>query len=216
MPKVVVHNSISLDGSLTGFEPNMELHYKIVGNYRPELYLVGSNTVKTGIELYGGVPPEEESDFKKPIKDAALSFWVIPDTKGSLKGVLHYCRRYEFCKDVVVLVSEKTPKDYFEYLKERNYDFLVVGEKQVDLPKALEGLSEKYEATRIVADTGRILSNLLLEQNLVSQISLLVHPMVIGSKAYNMFGNLRAPLNLRLCKKQIFGKGYVWLVYEPI
>jgi len=29
LPKVIVHNSISLDGSLINFEPNMETHYQI-------------------------------------------------------------------------------------------------------------------------------------------------------------------------------------------
>jgi 2,5-diamino-6-(ribosylamino)-4(3H)-pyrimidinone 5'-phosphate reductase len=52
LPKVVVHNSISLDGSLTGFEPNMQLHYKIAGDYRADANLIGSKTVSAGIELY--------------------------------------------------------------------------------------------------------------------------------------------------------------------
>lgn len=60
MQKVVIHNSISLDGSLTGFEPNMELHYQIVGSYKPDIYFVGSNTVKVGATLYGEIPAEND------------------------------------------------------------------------------------------------------------------------------------------------------------
>ena len=215
LTKVILHNSISIDGSLTGFEPNMGLHYNVVGSYKPQLYLVGSNTVRTGIEMLGGVPAEEKSDFPKPKKDASLSYWVIPDTKGKLKGMLHYCRRYEFCKDVIVLISERTPKDYVNYLKERNYDYLVVGEDEVILPNALSVLSEKYAASRIVADTGRILSNLLIEQGLVSEVSLLIHPVVVGCKSYNMFSNLSRTVNFKLSTKKVFPNGYVWLVYKP-
>jgi 2,5-diamino-6-(ribosylamino)-4(3H)-pyrimidinone 5'-phosphate reductase len=214
LPKVVVHNSISLDGSLTGFEPNMELHYQIVGTYQPDIYLVGSNTVKAGSTLYGEIPAEKEDDFKKPTKDSSLSYWVIPDTKGSLNGLLHFCRRYEYCRDVIVLISKQTPTDYIKYLKERNYDYHVVGETYVDLPKALDLLSEKYGAQRILADTGKILSNLLIEQNLVSEISLLVHPTIVGSKAYNIFGNISKAPTLDLRKKQVFPKGYIWLAYK--
>ena len=128
LPEVIVHNSISLDGSLTGFEPNMELHYRIAGEYEPNVHLIGSNTIEAGIEFYGeGVPPEEEIDFMKPERDGSLPFWVIPDT----------CRSFEFCRDVIVLVSEGTPEEYLEHLRERDYTFHVVGEDHVDLHKAL-------------------------------------------------------------------------------
>jgi len=29
LPKTILHNPVSLDGSLTSFEPNMGLHYQI-------------------------------------------------------------------------------------------------------------------------------------------------------------------------------------------
>jgi len=61
IPKVIVHNSISLDGSLTNFEPNMELHYRLAGAYKPQAHLVGSNTIKIGVELcQKGIPAEDE------------------------------------------------------------------------------------------------------------------------------------------------------------
>lgn len=216
MQKVIIHNSISLDGSLTGFEPNMELHYQIVDSYKPDIYFVGSNTVKVGATMYGEIPAENESDFKKPNKDSSLSYWVIPDTKGSLRGLLHFCRRYKYCKDVIVLISKQTPSEYLKYLKERQYDFHIVGENEVDLPAALALLSTKYDGKRILADTGRILSNLLLEKNLVSEISLLIHPIIVGVRAYNIFSNINRTPALKLRKKQVFPKGYVWLVYDVI
>ncbi len=210
----MIHNSISLDGSLTGFEPNMGLHYQIVSKYQPQLYLVGSNTVKTGINMFGGVPLETEQDFAKPVKAPDLSYWVIPDTQGALQGMLHYCRRFDFCKDAIMLVSEQTPQNYLNYLKERNYDYHIVGKEKVNFPQAITLLSEKYSATRILADTGRILSNVLLKQNLVSEISLLVHPVIVGKNAYNIFGDITRLVTLKLHKKQVPARGYVWLTYE--
>jgi 2,5-diamino-6-(ribosylamino)-4(3H)-pyrimidinone 5'-phosphate reductase len=65
-PKIVIHNSISLDGSLTNFEPNMDLHYQIAGNYKSEAHLIGSITAKIGVTLYGNaIPQEEKRDFVK-------------------------------------------------------------------------------------------------------------------------------------------------------
>lgn len=214
LPKVIIHNSVSLDGSLTDFEPNMELHYQIAGNYRPDVHLIGSNTVKVGTELYGeGVPPEESKDFEKPERAEGLPYWVIPDTGGALEGLLHTCRRFEFCKDVLVLVSEETPKKYLVHLKERNYDYHVVGKKHVDLEKALELLSTKYGAKKVLADTGQVLGNLLLNEGLASEVSLLIHPVIVGNKSYNIFSNISQAISLKLDKAEVLGKGYVWLVY---
>ena len=214
LPKVIIHNSISIDGSFTNFEPNMGLHYQIAGNYKLDVHLVGSNTVKVGIELYGaGVPPEEKRDFEKPERDKSLPYWVIPDSKGTLKGLLHTCRRFEFCKDAIVLISEKTSKEYTKYLEERNYDYYVVGNKHVELKESLELLSTKYRIRKVLTDAGRILTNLLLNQGLASEISLLIHPIIVGNNAYNIFSNINRTINLKLQKKETLDAGYVWLVY---
>ncbi len=216
LPKVIVHNSISLDGSLTNFEPNMELHYQIAGSYKPNVHLTGSNTIKAGIELYeNGMPPaEEEKDFEKPQRDKNLPYWVIPDTSGKLKGLLHTCRRFEFCREVILLLSKTTPKEYIEHLRERKYAYHIVGERLVDLKKSLELLSSDYKVKSVLADTGKILGNLLITQGLVSKLSLLIHPIVVGKDSYNMFGNIANNTNLRLLKQKSFPGGYIWLVYS--
>jgi 2,5-diamino-6-(ribosylamino)-4(3H)-pyrimidinone 5'-phosphate reductase len=41
-PEIIIHNSISLDGSLTGFMPDMSLHYKIAGDYKPHAHLMNA------------------------------------------------------------------------------------------------------------------------------------------------------------------------------
>jgi 2,5-diamino-6-(ribosylamino)-4(3H)-pyrimidinone 5'-phosphate reductase len=214
LPKVIIHNSISLDGSLTGFTPDMALHYQIARSYKPAVHLIGSSTIKVGVELFGNVTPEEATDFEKPKKDKNLPYWVITDTKGILKGLLHTCRRFEFCRDVVVLISEATPNEYIEYLEERKYDYHVVGKERVDLRQALEFLDVEFKAKKVLTDTGRILGNLLLEQDLVDEVSLVVHPFIVGEKSYNIFGNIRKNPTLKLRKHEKLEKGCVWLVYK--
>lgn len=214
VPKIIIHNSISLDGSLTQFQPNMDLHYRIAGSYNPTLHLIGSNTLKVGIELYGDeVPPEEDNDFEKPKRDKNLPYWVIIDTKGKLQGLLHTCRRFDYCKDVIVLISKVTPSVYRKYLKERSYAYHIVGTNHVELNKMLRLLVDQYKVETILTDTGRILSNLLLNQGFVSEISLLVHPIIVGNKAYNIFSNVEKSVTFNLHKKTTLNKEYVWLVY---
>ena len=129
LPKVIVHNSASLDGSLARFEVNMPLHFQIVGRFNADMHLVGSNTAKIGIDLFlKEIPQETQEDFKKPSKEGIL--WAIPDTTGKLKGLLHILRQSEYCKDVVILISEDTSEEYIAYLKERDYDYHIVGERK--------------------------------------------------------------------------------------
>ena len=215
LPKIIIHNSISIDSSLTNFEPHMGLHYKIAEYYKPDVHLIGSNTIKEGIKLYeDGVPKEEKKDFKKQERNKNLPYWVIIDTHGYLKGLLHTCRRFEFCKDIIVLVSEKTPKTYLNYLKERNYDYYIVGKNQVNLKKAVSLLLNKYQAKTILTDTGKILGNILINKGLASEISLLIHPIIVGNKSYNMFSNINKNLKLKLIKKEILENDFIWLVYK--
>ena len=210
---IILHNSVSLDGSLTNFDPNMGIHYQIAGKYNADIHLIGSNTVKDGIELFGGdTPPEEKTDFMKPERGDHLPWWVIIDTKGTLMGLLHTCRRFEFCRDVIVLVSEETPTEYLEHLEERNYDYHVVGKKHVDLRKSLELLSENYGVKTVLTDTGRILGNLLLNQGFVKEISLLIHPAIVGKKSYNMFNLANKNTKMKLNKVEKLDN-LVWLVY---
>ncbi|MBN1389660.1 MAG: dihydrofolate reductase family protein [Candidatus Thermoplasmatota archaeon] len=213
-PRVILHNSISLDGSLTGFEPDMGEHYRIAGEYGAQIHLIGSNTAVTGFELFGAPLPEEEKDRKRPERDPGLPLWAVIDTRGALKGLLHGLRGFEYCRDVVVLISEKTPVEYREYLRERDYRYHIVGCDRVDLEKALEVLYSEYGAKTVLCDTGRMLGNILLEKGLVSEVSLLVHPVIVGKGSYNMFGDIKGNMQMELKKSETFPNGCIWCIYE--
>ena len=60
-----------------------------------------------------------------------------------------------------------------------------------------------------MTDTGRILGNLLLNHGFVTEISLLVHPIIVGKNAYNMFSGVDKSINLKLHKNETLDNGYV-------
>jgi len=214
LPYIILHNSISLDGSLINFNVNMDIHYQIASSYKPDAHLIGSKTIKTGIEQYGSAPQEESKDFIKPERDSNLPYWIIIDTKGTLKGLLHEVRRFEFCKDVVIFISQDTPKDYINYLEKRNYDFHIVGKKNIDLDTSFKILSDKYNVKKILTDTGKILGNLLINNGFVKEISLLVHPVIVGKKSYNIFESINKNIGLKLFRYDIIDKDFIWLTYK--
>ncbi|WP_440951705.1 RibD family protein [Methanococcoides sp. FTZ1] len=215
-PKVIIHNSIGLDGSFRDVDVDMEIHYGTAASFGEDVHLVGANTAKTGIEMFGGVPLEEYDDLKKPARDRTVPIWAIVDSKGILKGSLHVFRRFEMCRDVVVLVSASTPSDYLDYLKERDYDYILTGEKHVDLKEALKLLADRYEAETVLVDSGSKLNGALLEQDLVDEISLIVLPTLTGNRTDGLFANITKPgkIGLELVKCEELEKDYVWLVYR--
>ncbi len=216
-PKIIMHDSVSIDGSFVGFEYSMELmgiHYKIAGSFGDKVRIFGSTTALIGMEMFGGFTEETEADFAKPCKSDNLTYWAVTDSRGLLEGKLHYLRRSEYCRDVVVLITEQTPKSYVEYLERRNYDYYMVGENRVDLKRAVKILSENYNSENIMIDSGRELTNAFLNEGLVDEISLLIIPEIVGNKSQNLFFNVLQKLSLELIKTQQFPFGFVWNLYK--
>ena len=213
--RVIMHSSLSLDGSLLGFEVDMDAHYRIVGSYKADIHLIGSNTAIEGLKLFSvRIPKEQDKDFSKPRRDRKLPLWVIPDTGGKLKGKLHALRRFDLCRDIVILTGHSTPKGYLRYLTERNYDWHYMGNQPLDYSHVLQLLAREYGAKTVLTDTGKTLNGILLNSGLVDEISLLVHPFIVGKKGFPLFDDVRIDIELSLKKSKSMGKGRLWLVYK--
>lgn len=221
-PRVIMLNTVSLDGAHKDFEINLELHYQIAMRYAADVHLVGSQTAKTGIDMFTEkIPREKKTDFVKPNirPDDMRPSWAIVDSQGLLINLLHVLRRSEYCRDVIILVSKKTPKPYIKYLKNREYDYIITGEERVDIREALEVLYERYYTRTVLTDSGGTLNSILLENGLVDRISLLISPVLVGRKPEKLFENLMpsgTAIKLRLLKMEIFDENYVLLVYRVL
>ena len=92
----------------------------------------------------------------------------------------------------------------------------VMGEKHVSLRDSCELIKAKYDVNTILTDCGRILGNLLLNQGLIDEISLLIHPVIVGENAYNIFTMVTKKIQLDLLKNKRLEDSYAWLVYKVI
>ncbi|HPS88844.1 MAG TPA: dihydrofolate reductase family protein [Methanosarcina vacuolata] len=127
------------------------------------------------------------------------------------------CRRSEFSKDAIVLVSQKTPEAYINYLKERNYDFIRTGSDRVNIRQALEIANERYGFELVVSDSGGVLNSILLEHGLVDEISLILTPEIVGKNGTNLFRTLgKSGIRLELLRNEIVEKQCVHLVYRVL
>ena len=155
---------------------------------------------------------------------------VIPDSRGRIR-TWHYLKSLPYWRHFVALCSENTPKDYLNYLKERHLDCIIAGEDRVDLREALEELNLRYGVKVVRVDAGGTLNGLLLRQGLVSEVSLLIYPSLVGGETPSSI--FRAPdlpavtapqiaagagsegaISLRLIETERLKGDVMWLRYE--
>jgi 2,5-diamino-6-(ribosylamino)-4(3H)-pyrimidinone 5'-phosphate reductase len=220
LPKVIMFNTISLDGALKDFEVNIGLHYQIAGQYKADVHLVGSETARIGIQMFSeDVPKEEAVDLAKPEIQPGdkRPYWAVIDSRGILINLLHTFRRSGFSKDVIVFVSENTSDLYLDYLRARHYDSFVSGKSRVDLRKALQILAEQYGAKTVLIDAGTTLNSILLENGLVDEISLLISPFLVGKEPLKLFEKLNLSgekLSLELVRNETMDGNHVLLAFR--
>ena len=169
LPRIILHNAISLDGRINGFPIDLRQYYELAATWKEDATLAGSQTF---LSAASEAPPEDKSAFLPPEVDPHdhRPLLVIPDSRGRIR-TWHYLKSLPYWRLFVALCTESTPKDYLNYLKEKHVDCINAGEDRVDLRDALEELNLRYGVKVVRVDAGGTLNGLLLRQGLVSEVS---------------------------------------------
>lgn len=214
-PWVIMHNTLTLDGSISGFMADFDIHYGVISNLNVQAYLIGSQTVLDAAEdiSYATELQEEDTGF---IADELKPYWVVVDSKGRLQDILHLFRKMKYIKEIIVLVSEKTPKRYIQFLKKHNYPFIRKGDDYVNYHAAFLRLKTDYNIRTLITDTGTSLNNFLIEKGLMDELSLIIAPLLLSKGEMKVFEGLQ--MNEKMKKLRFLGmsdegSGYVWLRY---
>ncbi|MGE5509207.1 MAG: RibD family protein [Chitinophagales bacterium] len=220
LPRVILHNAVSADGRLDGFLPDLGVYYGLVSTWNEDAILAGSETIlATEAETVTEGDPEPAPPANPPGDPRPLL--VVPDSRGRIR-FWPWLRIAPYWRDVVVLVSQATPADYRKYLDDKGIDCLVAGEDHVDLKAALTELAARYDVRTVRVDSGGTLNGVLLREGLAEEVSLLIHPHLVGGTSPgSMFKapDLASPdgaLDLNLLKVEQLPGGLVWLRYEVV
>lgn len=218
LPRVVIYNAVSLDGRITGFDVNMELYYGLAGEWKEDATLVGSNTLmKAEDEI-----PEDYVEAPSPPDvraDDDRSLLVVPDSRGRI-WFWPFLRDQPYWRGVLVLCTETTPREYLDYLEDKHIEYFIAGEDHVDMRKALQELRERYGVETVRVDSGGTLNGVLLEEGLVDEVSLLIHPSLVGGpNPKTVFDPLETDLSpgvidLELVHFEKLKDNLIWLKYK--
>jgi 2,5-diamino-6-(ribosylamino)-4(3H)-pyrimidinone 5'-phosphate reductase len=223
-PYVILHNAVSLDGYVTGFDVDLGLYYELASTWEEDATLAGCDTLLTGLAAERIEPdreeePEGSSGAAETAPEGTLPLLAVPDSRGRLRS-WRYLIEQPFWRAGVALCSTATPQEHLEYLERRHIDRIVAGEDHVDLGRALEQLHSRYGVDKIRVDSGGTLNGLLLRAGLVDEVSLLVHPVLVGGPGRIPFFSpaervsRKDRISMELTHEEKRGGGLVWLRYR--
>jgi 2,5-diamino-6-(ribosylamino)-4(3H)-pyrimidinone 5'-phosphate reductase len=201
-PYVVAHVAVSVEGATTGFKPNVGRFYELAGTWREDVTLAGSDTILAQEEALAAAPRPG------PARDGPLL--AVVDGQGRVRA-WEALREVGHWSDVLALHARATPPRPAS----RGVPELVVGEERVDLAAALRALTQRGgEVVRV--DSGGALIGALLGAGLLDEVSLLVHPCLVGERGDRRWHGVAPPpagaLELAAC--QTWDDGLVWLRYR--
>ncbi|KAB1197132.1 MULTISPECIES: dihydrofolate reductase family protein [Haloferax] len=219
MAHVVVHNAVSLDGRIEGFPADIGTFYELAATWNADVHLVGSETLLANEDA----PPADDPDALDPfeVQNEGCPLLVVPDSRGRIRnwrGLLES----PFWSRGVALVSHSTPEDYRTYLEQVGIEAIEAGADRVNLQTALETLESEFGSETILVDSGGTLSGILLRGGLVNEVSVLVHPRLVGGESARTFCRGPDPaaglepqaVELRRQSVESLHDGLVWLRYD--
>ncbi len=221
IPRVILHNSTSIDGRIDWLTPDVDLHYELAAYWRADAQLVGSETILISTEE---IPDEADPNTEDLAAQQPQSpgdtrpLLVIPDSRGRVRTWDMLCKMRHW-RGAVALCTHSTSQDYLDYLGSLGVEYILVGEDLVDLRAGLEALHTTYGIQTVLVDSGGTLNGALLRAGLVSEVSLVIYPCLVGGTTPQSF--FRAPdlakqvgvIELDLIAVEQVRTGIIWLRY---
>jgi 2,5-diamino-6-(ribosylamino)-4(3H)-pyrimidinone 5'-phosphate reductase len=174
-PKVIVHVAISLDARIDGFEPDVGTYYDLIGTWNEDTTLCGSGTILTA---QPEPDREDASPPEPPDPGDTRPLLAVIDSRGRVRSWSKLLAA-EHWRGGLALCSGATPERHLDYLRSHNIEYELHGSDHVDLQGVIESLAKRGAKT-IRIDAGPTLNGLALRSGVVNELSLLVHPLIVG------------------------------------
>jgi 2,5-diamino-6-(ribosylamino)-4(3H)-pyrimidinone 5'-phosphate reductase len=198
------------------FVPDIGRFYSLASIWKEDAAFAGSETLLASPDL-----PPEPADLPPPpppAPDDRRPLLVVADGRGRVT-CWNALRTTPFWRDAVALACSATPLDHLESLRARRVGVIETPGDHVDLRRALEILAADYGVHTVRVDSGGTLNGAFLRAGLVDEVSLLIHPVLVGGASpRSMFrapdlGDDATPIPLHLLACEQLDGGLLWLRY---
>lgn len=195
-PHVVAQLAVSLDGMTSGFDVDLARFYALATLWQEDVTLTGADTILAQEDAVRSAP------HPGPRPDGPLL--AVVDSRARVRS-WEGLRQLGYWSDVLALYADQTPARPPDSTTRE----LVAGYDRVDLAEVLDTLGDR--GARVVrVDSGGVLLGALLDLQLVDELALLVHPVIVGSGRRWSDGH---ELELAPAGVEVFEGGVVWLRY---
>jgi 2,5-diamino-6-(ribosylamino)-4(3H)-pyrimidinone 5'-phosphate reductase len=193
---VVAQLAVSLDGVASGFDVDLARFYALASLWQEDVTLVGADTILA-----------QESDVlaaprRGPRPEGPLL--AVVDSRARVHS-WNSLRDLGYWSDVLALYADQTPPRPSDATTRE----LITGYNQVDLAETLAVLGRRGTQTVRVDSSGALL-RACLELELVDELAVLVHPVLVGS-GERWYDTRR--LNLHHVGTEVFKDGVLWMRY---
>jgi 2,5-diamino-6-(ribosylamino)-4(3H)-pyrimidinone 5'-phosphate reductase len=193
---VVAQVAVSLDGVASGFDVDLARFYALASLWQEDVTLDGADTILA-----------QESDVlaaprRGPRPEGPLL--AVVDSQARVHS-WNSLRDLGYWSDVLALYADQTPPRPSDATTRE----LITGYDQVDLAETLAVLGRRGMQTVRVDSSGALL-RACLELDLVDELTLLVHPVLVGS-GERWYDTRR--LNLHHVGTEVFKDGVLWMRY---
>ncbi len=187
MGKLIVFNSVSLDGFFVDMNGDMQWAYNANKDEEWDAF-VASNASGGGVLVFGRITYELMNSYW-PTPAAAQAFPIVAERMNNLRKVVFSRTLAEATWNNTKLVKEGVAAEIRTMKNEPGNDMAILG-------------------------SGNIVSQLAQEE-LIDEYQMVMIPVVLG-KGRTMFDGIKIKLSLKLAKTRAFGNGNVLLCYVPI
>jgi len=195
IPKVILLNSISVNGISNDIRAESEIMNQIQPEIKFDALLMDTNTLKilTKTELH--------DNSQTPNNNVNIPFLVVPDINGDIISWKEILKNNNI-KELLVICSRATPQKYLNYLDENSINYMIIGYDDVNFPTALEELNVQFGVKTVLVNGDGFLNTKLIADDLVEEINVLITPKLdMGVNKYDVYhdnGEDSQNLDLRL------------------
>lgn len=229
-PYVILHMLISIDGKITGDYMNTKTaeelcneYYRINREYKADGFLCGritmegsfTNWQKPDLAKYQGIKLPHEDCVQKQHDYYAVS--VDPHGKIGWYGseIMDEDPGYDNAHIIEVLTDDIND-EYLAFLKDKGISYIFCGKEKIDVNLMNQKLYSLFGIKKLMLEGGGITDSLFLDGDCIDEMSLVVVPLVDGSKdGIDLFANKNCNLQeYELLQAEKLKENGLWLNYK--